>query len=136
MDCLPEIDRQRRDQREALQAIDDLVRYYRTNANRMKYRLYREDGLPVGSGAVESAHRHVLQTRMKRAGQRWGMKNARRMARLRAAYRTGGARNFYGAIRRAHWDTVTGAPRARGRRQHFCYARYGTRDMDRCASNG
>jgi len=61
MDCLPLIDSRRRDRREALQAIDDLVRYYRTNANRMKYRLYREEGLPIGSGAVESAHRHVLQ---------------------------------------------------------------------------
>jgi len=110
------------------------VRYYRTNAHRMKYRLYREEGLPIGSGAVESAHRHVLQTRMKRAGQRWALPNARRMARLRAAYRTAGARRFYGAIRRAHRDTVSGAARARGRRQHFRYARYGTRDWDRCAA--
>jgi hypothetical protein len=135
MDCLPLIEPRRRDRREALQAIDDLVRYYRVNANRMKYRLYREDGLPIGSGAVESAHRHVLQTRMKRAGQRWALRNARRMARLRAAYRTAGARRFYEAIRRAHRDTLSGAPRARARRQHFRYARYGTRDMDRCASN-
>ena len=136
MDCVPEIERRRRDQREVLEAIDDLVRYYRTNANRMKYRLYREAGLPIGSGAVESAHRHVLQTRMKRAGQRWAMRNARRMARLRAAYRTAGATRFYDAIRKAHWDTAVGTPRARGRRQHFRYARYGTRDMDRCAANG
>ena len=100
----------------------------------MKYRLYRDEGLPIGSGAVESAHRHVLQTRMKCAGQHWSLRNARRMARLRAAYRTAGARRFYDAIRRAHWDTLTGAQRMRGRRQHFRYARYGTRDMDRCAS--
>lgn len=71
---------------------------------------------------------------MKRAGQHWAISNARRMARLRAAYRTAGAARFYAAVRRAHWDTVTGAPRARGRRQHFRYARYGTRDLDRCAS--
>jgi len=113
------------------EALENLVRYYRTNAHRMKYRLYREEGLPIGSGAVESAHRHVLQTRMKRAGQRWALPNARRMARLRAAYRTAGARRFYRAIRRAHRDTVSGAARARGRRQHF---RYGTRDWDRCAA--
>ena len=118
--------------REALDALEDLVRYYRTNAHRMKYRLYHEDGLPVGSGAVESAHRHVLQTRMKRAGQRWALRNARRMARLRAAYRTAGAHRFYGAIRKAHQDTVTAAPRTRARRQHFRYSRYGSRDLDRC----
>ena len=132
MDCVPEIHRGR-GQREALEAVENLVRYYRANANRMKYRLYREDGLPIGSGAVESAHRHVLQTRMKRAGQRWALPKARRMARLRAAYRTGGARRLYEAIQRAHWDTVRAAIRPRGRRQHFRYARYGTRDLDRCA---
>jgi len=134
MDCVPLVPRGR-GQREALEAVENLVRYYRGNANRMKYQLYRGEGLPIGSGAVESAHRHVLQTRMKRAGQRWALPNARRMARLRAAYRTAGARRFYDAIRRAHWDTLTGAPRLRGRRQSFRYARYGTRDMDRCASN-
>ncbi len=132
MNCVPEV-RKGRGQREALEAIDNLVRYYRTNANRMKYRLYREDSLPIGSGAVESAHRHVLQTRMKRAGQRWALRNARRMARLRAAYRTAGARRFHEAIRRAHWDTVRARLRPRGRRQHFRYARYGTRDSERCA---
>jgi len=131
MDCLPVVPRGR-GQREALDALEGLVRYYRANSHRMKYRLYREDGLPIGSGAVESAHRHVLQTRMKRAGQRWALRNARRMARLRAAYRTAGARRFYAAIRKAHQDTVTAAPRARARRQHFRYSRYGSRDLDRC----
>ena len=47
--------------------------------------------------------------------------------------RTGGARRLYEAIQRAHWDTVRAAIRPRGRRQHFRYARYGTRDLDRCA---
>jgi len=131
MDCVPLVPRGR-GQREALEAVENLVRYYRANANRMKYRLYREDRLPIGSGAVESAHRHVLQTRMKRAGQRWALRNARWMARLRAAYRTAGALNFHGAIRRARWETVTNAARARARRQHFRYARYGSRDADRC----
>jgi len=133
MDCVPLVQRGR-GQREMLEAVENLVRYYRTNANRMKYRLFREDRLPIGSGAVESAHRHVLQTRMKRAGQRWVLRNARRMARLRAAHRTAGALRFCAAIRRARWETVTNAPRARARRQHFRYARYGTRDMDRCSN--
>ena len=65
----------------------------------MRYRTFRSQGLPVGSGIVESAHRHVLQVRMKRAGQRWGMVRARRMVRLRAVYRTAGAVRFHRAIR-------------------------------------
>lgn len=134
MDCLPLIESKRREAKERLEGLENLVRYYRTNANRMKYRVYREAGFPIASGAVESAHRHVLQTRMKRAGQHWAIRTARHMARLRAAYRTGGALRFHGAIRRAHRDTGTAKARTRGRRQVFRYARYGSRDWDRCAS--
>jgi hypothetical protein len=68
MECIPEVEKRRRDRAEALQALDNLVGYYRNNERRMNYRLLREEGLPIGSGAVESAHRHVLQTRMKCAG--------------------------------------------------------------------
>jgi Uncharacterised protein family (UPF0236) len=131
MDCLEFIPR--RNQRESLDAAENLIGYYRSNANRMKYALYRANGFPIGSGAIESAHRHVLQTRMKRAGQRWAIHNARRMARLRAAYRTGGARRFYAAIRRAHHATATRPRTNHGGRDHFEYARYGSRDTDRCS---
>jgi len=94
LECLPETTTD-----EHVAALDDLIRYYRENEKRMRYASFRQHGLPVGSGIVESAHRHVLQVRMKRAGQRWALKRARRMARLRAAYRTAGPRRFHRAIR-------------------------------------
>lgn len=62
-------------------------------------RTFRARGLPVGSGIVESDHRHVLQVRMKRAGQRWSLARARRMVRLRAVYRTTGAVRFHATLR-------------------------------------
>src|SRR6202011_2918032 len=96
MDCVPDTTAD-----DQLQAINKLVGYYRNNETRMRYHDFRELGLPVGSGIVESAHRHVLQVRMKRAGQRWSIKRGRRMARLRAAYRTAGPRRFHWAIREA-----------------------------------
>jgi hypothetical protein len=132
MECVPLTPKRRRDQADALKAIDDLVRYYGTNAHRMKYRLFREHGFPIGSGAAESAHRHVLQVRMKRAGQHWALRNARQMARLRAAYRTAGPENFYGAIQRARRRTTEQPAK---RRSTFKYARYGSRDLDRCQNN-
>jgi hypothetical protein len=76
-------------------ALRDLSRYYRNNRKRMNYRYFRELGLPIGSGAVESAHRHVLQKRMKLAGQHWALTHAKQMVRLRAAYKTAGARRFH-----------------------------------------
>jgi hypothetical protein len=115
---------------DSLAALDDLIRYYRTNAHRMRYAAFREAGWPIGSGAAESAHRHVLQVRMKRAGQRWAMRNARKMAGLRAAYRTAGPLEFYEAIRRARARERTAPPY--WRRGHFRYAREGTRERRRC----
>lgn len=128
MDCVPTLPK--RGAAEKLEAIDNLVRYYRNNAHRMKYRLFREHRFPIGSGAAESAHRHVLQVRMKRAGQHWAMRNARRMAQLRAAYRTAGALDFYAAIQRARRRSHAASPRPAA----FRYARQGRRDLDRCTS--
>lgn len=45
--------------------------YLTKNADRMAYPAFRAAGLPIGSGAVESAAKHVVQQRMKRAGMRW-----------------------------------------------------------------
>lgn len=81
-------------------ALEELIAYFVTNASRMRYAEFRRQGLLIGSGPIESAHRHVIQTRMKKAGQHWGPIGGRQMARLRAAYRTAGAERFYGAI---HW---------------------------------
>lgn len=135
MDCLPAKvkGRPKAAHRAMLKAVDDLVRYYRNNAHRMRYATYREHGFPIGSGAVESAHRHVLQMRMKRAGQRWDLGNARRMAHLRAAYSTGGAANFHSGIQRAHRDTTRRRPIPGGRRHGFRFARYGDRDTLRAS---
>ena len=97
MDCLEEVESD-----DGLEALDDLVRYYRNNAHRMNYKSYLTQGLMIGSGPVESAHRHVIQKRMKQAGQHWSIKGARHMATLRAAYRTAGALTFHDALYRAH----------------------------------
>jgi hypothetical protein len=39
--------------------------------------------LPIGSGLIESGHRHVLQTRLKRPGAAWLPQNAEALAQLR-----------------------------------------------------
>src|SRR5207237_6070818 len=47
------------------------VGYFTTNVARMAYPTFQARGLPIGSGAVESAAKHVVQVRMKRSGMRW-----------------------------------------------------------------
>jgi hypothetical protein len=61
-----------------------ITTYYQNNKERMKYRQYRDIGCGIiGSGAIESAHRTVIQKRMKLSGQRWSTQGARNMLRLR-----------------------------------------------------
>jgi hypothetical protein len=40
-------------------------------------------GLPIGSGMIESGHRHVLQARLKKAGTAWLPEHADQLAHLR-----------------------------------------------------
>ena len=48
------------------------IRSYLVNhSHQMDYAYYRSQGWMVSSGPIESAHRTVLQVRMKRSGQRW-----------------------------------------------------------------
>lgn len=58
----------------------DLLRvelgYFSTNAKRMDYPTFRDRGLPIASGAIESAARHLVQDRLKRPGARWSEKGA------------------------------------------------------------
>jgi len=76
-------------------ALRAFHRYVKTNQARMDYPQARAWAAPIGSGAVESAHRHVIQTRMKLAGQRWSLDKAQGLVRLRAAYRTLGPQAFF-----------------------------------------
>ena len=65
-------------------ATKKIVEYYQSNINRMDYKYYLTIGKGIiGSGAIESAHRTVIQCRMKRSGQRWSKKGAKNMLCLR-----------------------------------------------------
>ena len=43
----------------------------------MQYATFRDQHLPIGSGAVEASAKHLVQHRMKRAGCRWSELGAR-----------------------------------------------------------
>lgn len=62
--------------------------YFASRVERMDYPALRLDGLPIGSGAIESAADHVVQRRMKRAGMRWSDTGGDAMLALRARLRS------------------------------------------------
>lgn len=64
--------------------LKQVLGYYQSNISRMQYKTYLEQGYLIGSGAIESAHRNVIQQRLKLSGQRWSVQGVQAMANLRA----------------------------------------------------
>lgn len=60
-----------------------LLNYLKTNKKRINYGEYISKGLLIGSGAIEAAHRNVIQKRLKLSGQRWTIQGAQQIANLR-----------------------------------------------------
>ena len=58
-------------------------RYLSTRQEQLDYRGAIAQGLPIGSGEIESAHRYVIQARLKRPGCWWNAANAEHMLALR-----------------------------------------------------
>jgi hypothetical protein len=66
---------------------EKLLSYLKANQDRMDYEYYQTLGCGIiGSGAVESAHRTVVQKRMKLSGQRWSKPGAGHMLNLRVIH--------------------------------------------------
>lgn len=73
----------------AREAARTAVTYFTFNCSRMDYKRYRNQGLQTGSGTIESACKSVIQMRLKQAGMRWKLCNARAMGKLRARLKSG-----------------------------------------------
>jgi hypothetical protein len=58
-------------------------RYLSSRRTQLDYRGALENGLPIGSGEIESAHRYVAQQRLKRPGAWWRVEHAEHMLALR-----------------------------------------------------
>jgi hypothetical protein len=74
-------------------AAADLVRttraYFADNAARMDYPRFVAQQLPIGSGAVESLCKSLIEARLKQAGMRWTPAAAQALATLRAVQASG-----------------------------------------------
>lgn len=64
--------------------VVNLSTYIKNNENKMDYRTYESNGWFVGSGAIESSNKTVVQKRLKQAGMRWSVNGAQFLLALRA----------------------------------------------------
>jgi hypothetical protein len=68
------------------------VRDLSKRLDQLDYKGALQHGLPIGSGEIESAHRDVVQQRLKRPGAWWTADHAEAMLALRVTRANG------------HWD--------------------------------
>jgi len=63
--------------------------YFIRNSKRMNYKKLKEANWPIGSGAVESAVRRIINLRFKGASIYWLKETVEAMIRLRAFFKAG-----------------------------------------------
>jgi len=73
----------------AATAVRRAIEYVTTNAARLDYPAFIARRFPIGSGAVESSCKSLVQARTKGAGMRWSAAGAQQVVSLRALHRSG-----------------------------------------------
>ena len=70
-------------------------RYLSNRTTLLDYKGTQEQKLPIGSGLIESGHKHVIQARMKIAGAAWSHENADAFIQTRARRASGSWTSFW-----------------------------------------
>lgn len=73
----------------AAEAIDALITYLENQQDRFGYDECKTQGMPIGSGGIESANKFIAHVRLKRSGAWWVIENGNGMLRLRCALYNG-----------------------------------------------
>ena len=64
--------------------VDTCAHYLLTYTPYLKYNRYLAQGLPIATGVIEGACRHLVKDRMELTGARWSLTGAEAVLRLRA----------------------------------------------------
>jgi hypothetical protein len=73
----------------AAQVQGEVLGYLEPRLDQLQYARFRAQGLPIGSGIVESANKTVVEARLKGAGRRWAQANVNPLVALRGAVCSG-----------------------------------------------
>ena len=90
------------------------IEYFQTHKTRMQYAQFKAEGLPIGSGVIESGVRRIVNLRMKGASIFWLPENAESMLYLRCQIKSGRWVPFVKSVL-SQWaaDMTVSLPRAR-----------------------
>ncbi len=70
-------------------AVDTCAKYLLNHRQYLRYDKYLEQGLPIATGIIEGACRHLVKDRMDITGARWSLAGAEAVLRLRALRASG-----------------------------------------------
>ena len=76
--------RRNRSRGERRKTIDQQIRYFENNRERMQYVEVRDRNLPIGSGIVEAACKTLVTQRLKRSGMSWSQDGGEAILTLRS----------------------------------------------------
>jgi hypothetical protein len=85
----------RRLAKNARKPVERALNYFRRNADLMNYPAFLAAGLPIASGVIEGACRHLVQDRLGITGARWDLPGAEAMLKLRALHSSGDWANYW-----------------------------------------
>jgi hypothetical protein len=118
----------------ARKAADKCADYLLKYAAYLHYDMYLAKGLPISTGVIEGACRHLVKDRMDLTGARWGLDGAEAVLKLRALRSSGDFDEYWAfherqELARNHADKYANGevpamcqpppPRARGGRAHL-----------------
>jgi hypothetical protein len=70
-------------QAEAVRVVEAQLGYFSKRAEQIRYAAFAQQGYPIGSGAVESGNKLVVEARLKGAGMHWAPEHVNPMVALR-----------------------------------------------------
>ena len=99
----------------ARSSADKAADYLLNNADFVHYDRYLAAGLPIASGAVEGACRHLINDRLDVTGARWTVAGAEAVLRLRSLWASGDIDDYWAFheqrdFERTHQARYTGVP--------------------------
>lgn len=88
------------------ESVQKCYRYLTNRLQQLDYLGAIMEKLPIGSGEIESGHRHVVQKRMKRAGSWWKEENAEKMLQLLTLRANGQWESYWAGVRQGFLEEV------------------------------
>lgn len=79
----------------ARKAADSCADYLLNHIHMLRYEEFLAQGLPIATGVIEGACRHLIQDRMDITGARWGLEGAEAVLRLRSLRWSGDLQEYW-----------------------------------------